>query len=90
MAAAGSILVPDVINGLCLKDYLSMCSQWFHHLAAVSTFQRAYSQLTHSVSGVIRIHSALRSNHERHPYREMLACSLLPQESSTGCPLVLG
>lgn len=45
-----------------------MCSQSFYHLANISTFQHTYSQFTYSVSDVIRIRSALRSDHEGHPY----------------------
>lgn len=55
----------------------------FCHLANIATFQLAYSQF-HLLSGVIRIHSALRNNCERGDLGMQAAAT---QESSAGLGL---
>ena len=78
-------LVPDLVNGLCLKDYICAISH-LYHLAKTSQFQRAYSQFTYRVSDVIRILSASRSNLERclHSRGDPDVHPAAMQKSSTG------
>ena len=60
-------LVPDLVNNLCLKDYMCTINP-LYHFARISKFQCAYAQFTYRTSDVVRILSTLRNNLERRPY----------------------
>ena len=76
-------LVSDLVNGLCLKDYMCTISP-LYHLVRISKFSMLL--ITYQESVVARTLSASRSNLERHPYSRgdpgMQPAAM--QESSTG------
>lgn len=47
-------LVPDLVNYLCLKDYIRTIFS-LYHLGKISKFQCAYSQFPDQVFDIIRI-----------------------------------
>ena len=77
------LLVPDLLNGLCLKDYIYAINP-LYHLAKISKFSMLV--ITYRESVVARNLSISRSNLERCPCSraDPSVQSSAMQESSTG------
>ena len=76
-------LVPDLVNGLCLKDYMCAINP-LYHLAKISKFSMLL--ITYRECVAVRTLSTSRSNLERHPYSrgDPGVQPAAMQESSTG------